>query len=44
VVQAPAPAPTRAMLGAQRQEEAAIVVLSPKLVCNALDRASPDAE
>ena len=30
-------------VGAQRQEEASIVFLSPKLVCDALDRASPDA-
>ena len=32
------------LLCAQRREEAAIVFLSPKLVCDALDRASPDAE
>ena len=39
-----APAHLRALLCAQGQEEGAIVFLSPKLVCNALDRASPDAE
>ena len=38
------PPTSRALLCAQRQEEAAIVFLSPKLVCDALDRASPDAE
>ena len=37
----PAPAPARAMLCAQRQEEAAIVFLSSKFVCSLFAAASP---
>jgi hypothetical protein len=37
-------APARALLCAQRQDDASIVFLSPTLVCDALHRASSDTE